>query len=148
MDAPFLASMETLARLQENQLLHIEDTGQVHIDDSPSVCRFMVRRWRGDSRTRTITTLKSLFDRILTTLQSENAYLRAMEGMDKMPTVVKTDTEERRIGFLRMIELVRNASAGLEKLRTSSYAGDALVCTQIDCIQTCVTDTLGSINID
>ena len=47
MDPSAIASLETLGTLEQNQFLHVLDSGQLTVDQTPGVFRFLVRKYRG-----------------------------------------------------------------------------------------------------
>lgn len=142
MDPSAIASLETLSSLEQNQVLHVLDSGQLMVDATPGVFRFLVRKYRGDSRQRTLTCLKSLVSRTLTFIITETAFLDAVRAMEDVPLPVSRDATEREAALTRVISLLVSAKRGIINLRTTSYTEDPLLCAELQLIENSIQDAI------
>ena len=145
MDPSAIASLETLGTLEQNQFLHVLDSGQLTVDQTPGVFRFLVRKYRGDSRQRTLTCLKNLVSRTLTFILTETAYLYAVKDMNEVPAPVARDAGDRHITLKRITDLLTSASQGITNLRTT-YTGDPLLCAELQLMENSIADGLPNKN--
>ena len=128
-----VASLEALGRVQQNQKMHVNEDGQLFVDERTWGASLR-RAVSADSRRRTVAAIKAVVNHTNEHMQRERAVVEEMEGLQSASMAIVMDCMRRRQKLTALEESFVQAARGIENLRTSTYATDDCTRTDLDSI--------------
>jgi hypothetical protein len=128
-----VASLEALGRVQQNQKMHVNDDGQLFVDDRMWGTSLR-RAFSADSRRRTVAAIKAVVNHTLEHMEREKQIVVEIESLQKASPAIAADGARRRQKLTALEESYGLAAQGIQNLRVSTYAGDDCTRTELNSI--------------
>lgn len=126
-----LTSLDSLARIQDNQRVHVLPTGALRVDPA-NWTQFVRRSWNADCRSRTVSAIQTLITAQLARARSEAHIIAETRELVAQGFPALTDDMARRESQLvQLCEALDGARSGVGKLVSSTYKDDDAVCVAL-----------------
>ena len=124
-----LTSLDSLAKIQDNQRIHVLPTGALRIDPA-NWTQFLRRSWNADCRSRTVAAIQNLVQSQITRARSEAQVVTEMRGVELGPALAE-DLARRQAQLCQLCTALADANQGVQKLVLTTYKNDEEVCVAL-----------------
>ena len=128
-----VASLEALGRVQQNQKMHVNEDGQLFVDER-AWGTSLRRAMSADSRRRTVSAIRAVVTHTIDHMQRERAVVQEVQQLTTAAPAISTDGERRRENLAGLENIFVQAARGIQNLRNSTYATDDCTRTDLDII--------------